>query len=99
MVLQVQRRDGQWQAYRVRGSEVIDARHARLSAATERPALTLVTCYPFDAIAPGGPLRYLVFTEAEGGPGFGLTSAAPNRAGIGAGYTQFDLGRPTPHGH
>ena len=79
MVLQVQRRDGRWQAYRVRGSEVIDARHARLNPAPERPALTLVTCYPFDAIAPGGPLRYVVFTEAEGGPDFDLTSAAPNR--------------------
>ena len=82
MVLRIQRRDGQWQAYRVRGSEVIDARHARLSPATDRPALTLVTCYPFDAIAPGGPLRFLVFTEAEGGPGFGPTSAAPNRVSL-----------------
>jgi hypothetical protein len=25
----------------------------------------LVTCYPFDAIAPGGPLRYVVSAEAE----------------------------------
>lgn len=22
--------------------------------------LTLITCYPFDAIVPGGPLRYVV---------------------------------------
>ena len=78
MVLQVQRGDGQWQAYRVRGSEVIDARHARLSPATERPALTLVTCYPFDAIAPGGPLRYLVFTEAA-------AAEPPNGANRGPG--------------
>lgn len=26
-------------------------------------ALTLVTCYPFDAIVPGGPLRYVVRAE------------------------------------
>jgi hypothetical protein len=27
--------------------------------------LTLVTCFPFDAVVPGGTLRYLVFAEAE----------------------------------
>ena len=73
MRLEVQDRNGRWQLYRVRGSEVIDARHARLSPDTAQPALTLVTCYPFDAVSPGGPLRYLVFTEAE-------ASAGPNRA-------------------
>jgi sortase A len=26
--------------------------------------LTLVTCYPFDALVPGGPLRYIVTAEA-----------------------------------
>ena len=26
--------------------------------------LTLVTCYPFDALVAGGPLRYLVFAKA-----------------------------------
>jgi sortase A len=26
--------------------------------------MTLVTCYPFDAIDPGGPLRYAVTAEA-----------------------------------
>jgi len=27
---------------------------------TERAMLTLITCYPFDAVVPGGPLRYVV---------------------------------------
>jgi hypothetical protein len=27
--------------------------------------LTLITCYPFDAIAPGGPQRYVVRAVAE----------------------------------
>lgn len=26
--------------------------------------LTLITCYPFDAVMPGGPLRYVVTAEA-----------------------------------
>jgi sortase (surface protein transpeptidase) len=25
--------------------------------------LTLVTCYPFDAAVPGGPMRYVVSAE------------------------------------
>jgi sortase A len=28
------------------------------------PTLTLVTCYPFDALVSGGPLRYVVVAEA-----------------------------------
>ncbi len=62
--LEIQRADGAWQSYRVRDSQVIDARTARLSLAAERPALTLVTCWPFDTAEPGGPLRYAVFAEA-----------------------------------
>ena len=64
MQITVQRRDGQWQDYLVTGSDVIDYRQARLSPALGRTALTLVTCYPFDAVTPGGPLRYLVSAEA-----------------------------------
>ena len=45
--------------------EVVETRVARAEetwrlAPTSRPILTLVTCYPFDAVRPGGPLRYLV---------------------------------------
>ena len=43
---------------------MIDARHARLAPDDGRPLLSLVTCYPFDAVAPGGPLRYVVTAAA-----------------------------------
>jgi len=66
MKLQVQRSDGGWRSYRVRGSEVIDSRSARLSLATDQPALTLVTCWPFDTADTGGPLRYAVFATGDG---------------------------------
>jgi sortase A len=33
--------------------------------ASDAPMLTLVTCYPFDAIVPGGPLRYVVTAVAR----------------------------------
>lgn len=62
--IRLQRPDGAWQRYRVTERRVIDARKARLRPGDGRPTLTLVTCYPFDAVTPGGPLRYLVFAEA-----------------------------------
>lgn len=34
-------------------------------APASEPVLTLVTCYPFDAVLPGGPLRYVVRARVE----------------------------------
>lgn len=46
--------------FRVEGLEVVDASRHRIGLDTGRDILALVTCWPFDAVAPGGPLRYLV---------------------------------------
>jgi len=64
MKIAVQRLDGGWQDYLVTGSEVMDYRRAWLTPAEGRTVLSLVTCYPFDAVTPGGPLRYVVSAEA-----------------------------------
>ena len=56
----------QW-AYRVREIEVADQRNLRLPRLTPEPTLTLVTCYPFDAVTTGGPLRYVVVATADNG--------------------------------
>ena len=53
--------------FRVRKRAVVDARTAVLAGADDARELVLVTCYPFDALRPGGPLRYLVLAEAEPG--------------------------------
>jgi sortase A len=63
--LRVERPDGDVRRYRVTAAEVLDARTATLAPGDGRPLLSLVTCWPFDAVAPGGPLRYAVFAEAE----------------------------------
>jgi len=47
-------------SYEVIGVEIIDSRKASLSLDTDTAMLSLVTCYPFDAIETGGPLRYVV---------------------------------------
>lgn len=54
------RSPGDLRAYRVEHMEVVDSRLARMVVETGIDRLTLVTCYPFDAIAPGGPLRWVV---------------------------------------
>jgi len=56
---------GQRFHYRVREIEVADQRDLRLSRLPAERTLTLVTCYPFDAVETGGPLRYVVVATAE----------------------------------
>jgi sortase A len=64
--VRIQRADGGWTKFRVTHGAVLDERSARLPLLVNGPArLALTTCYPFDAIAPGGPLRYVAWAEAE----------------------------------
>jgi sortase A len=51
---------GRKHLYKVTGVDVVDSRRGSLLLDTESPMLSLVTCYPFDASDPGGPLRYVV---------------------------------------
>lgn len=44
--------------------QVADSRTERISLDSDIPRLTLVTCYPFDALRPGGPLRYIVTADS-----------------------------------
>ena len=46
--------------YHVTWLEVIDSRRQRLVLEPGTERLTLMTCYPFDAITVGGPLRYVI---------------------------------------
>ena len=52
-------------AYRVVELAVVDRRDTAFLEGTPDEALTLVTCYPFDAVVPGGPLRYVVRAAAD----------------------------------
>jgi sortase A len=52
--------EGRVSRYRIQSAEVVDHRDNRPLDAAFEPTLTLITCYPFDAIVPGGPLRYVV---------------------------------------
>ena len=61
----LQDHSGRWHSYRVSETRVVDSNRERLPVFAE-PGLLLVTCYPFNAIDPGGPLRYLVYAEYLG---------------------------------
>lgn len=61
--------EGTIRHYMVRESGIVDAYNASIRLDDDQNRLVLVTCYPFNAIVPGGPLRYVVTAvevEAEG---------------------------------
>ena len=77
--LVVERPDGVRVTYRIVTTRVADASRLAIPRDAEVPTLTLVTCWPFDAIAPGGTLRYVVVAQADGGRAQRLTMAASER--------------------
>jgi sortase A len=61
----VEGRDGARRHFSVRRTYIADHRKLDIPRDTAVPTLTLVTCYPFEAINPGGPLRYVVVAQAR----------------------------------
>ncbi|MCX2979053.1 class GN sortase [Candidatus Marimicrobium litorale] len=59
-MLQLQVASGKILDYEVQSLQIVDASRASLSVNVTAEALVLVTCYPFDALQAGGPLRYVV---------------------------------------
>jgi len=53
--------------YRVREARIADARTDAFIVQMNQPVLLLLTCYPFDAVTPGGHLRYMVTADGEVG--------------------------------
>ena len=50
----------------VEATSVVDSRTAVIRSEDHAAGLILMTCYPFDAVVPGGPLRYVVTARADG---------------------------------
>ena len=61
--IQIERPDGRRHLFHITRIDVVDSRRGSLVLDTGVPMLTLVTCYPFDALEPGGPMRYVVSAE------------------------------------
>jgi len=54
---------GQTLRYLVSEHRVIDSQSGTIRLDPSQTTLVLVTCYPFDSMIPGGPLRYIVTAE------------------------------------
>jgi sortase A len=65
--LVVERPDGAQRRYRVDWTSVLDRRELWVLKNEGPTRLTLITCYPFDALRAGGPLRYVVTARALDG--------------------------------
>jgi sortase A len=59
-VVKLQTPDALTHDYHITEARVVNESDMHYLEDTENSTLTLVTCYPFAAIVPGGPLRYLV---------------------------------------
>lgn len=62
-LIEIADRRGRLHHYRVRGTRVVDRKDTSVLLDGPVGQLTLITCYPFDAVIPGGPLRYIVFAD------------------------------------
>ncbi len=51
------------QVYRVVDTAIVDAKNTTISPAAQPGGLILVTCYPFDVLAPVGDERFIVIAE------------------------------------
>jgi len=58
--IRVQALDKSWYRYQVENTTVADSRVDQIVSDSDEARLALVTCYPFDAIVSGGPLRFVV---------------------------------------
>ena len=47
--------------YQVYDMQIVNSETFKLQPVSDRQTLVLVTCYPFDSLANGGSLRYLVY--------------------------------------
>lgn len=57
--------DGQWQYFTVSALNVVDSGVELFHFDPHENVLWLITCYPFDAVRPGGPLRYVIRAEHQ----------------------------------
>ncbi len=63
-LIEVDVRGGLRHSYRVRECAVLDRDDGWALAPTGGSELILVTCWPFDAVVPGGPQRYVVWADS-----------------------------------
>ena len=56
----IENQQGNKKIFTVSKIQIVDSRNTSIVTGGDIATLTLVTCYPFDALQAGGPLRYVV---------------------------------------
>jgi len=69
-VITVQNKNKKSHNYLVTKTKIVTENELHYLTQTKNATLTLITCYPFDAISPGGPLRYVVIAKQNNANGF-----------------------------
>jgi sortase A len=64
-ILELEAPDGRVQRFIVRSTHILRRSDLFVLDDDSEPVLTLTTCFPFDAVVPGGPLRFVVRAEAS----------------------------------
>ena len=65
--ISIQGEEGTWLVYQVSDISIVDTNTHMIDMSVgslDQAQLMLVTCYPFDAIQAGGPMRYVVTAES-----------------------------------
>ena len=63
-IIKLQDRYKQWYTYKIDNFNIIDINNSNLTLNTENNLL-IITCYPFNAIRSGTPLRYIVSASQD----------------------------------
>ncbi|TKB90277.1 MAG: class D sortase [Nitrospira sp.] len=63
--LVIQTASGNELRYMVEERRIVDSQSGTITLDHSQTRLLLVTCYPFDTMMPGGPLKYMVVAEAR----------------------------------
>jgi len=63
-LIEIVTEQGETVSYQIKTIEVVDSRVATINTEQSGQVLVLVTCFPFDAVVAGGPLRYVVTADA-----------------------------------
>ncbi len=79
--IMVQTRQGKWRSFVVNHAEVLDSRIETLRTNQGKSTLRLITCYPFDAVHPGGSLRYVLTASPAERPIISQTVATASSDG------------------
>ncbi len=76
---EIEQPDGSRYEYEVAALDVIDTTTQKIRMDARDSVVLLVTCYPFDAVVPGGPLRYVVTGYEVPAAGLARTASVRGR--------------------